>query len=108
MKGPLLHLQIAADHPAYAGHFPGRPILPGVLLLDEAVHALAIEEGLLPAVGRIRSAKFPSPVWPGEDLRLRYAATAGGDFRIEVLAGERVAASAVVAFAESVAWDGAS
>jgi 3-hydroxymyristoyl/3-hydroxydecanoyl-(acyl carrier protein) dehydratase len=34
-------LRIAADHPAYAGHFPGRPILPGVALLSEVMHEIA-------------------------------------------------------------------
>ena len=31
-------LEISAQHPAFAGHFPGAPIVPGALLLDEAVH----------------------------------------------------------------------
>ena len=102
-----LSLFVAADHPAYAGHFPGHPILPGVVLLDEALHALAARQGLEVASGEIRSAKFLSPVGPGEALRLDYAATAAGVFRFAVVATavatavankERVVASGVFAF----------
>lgn len=103
-----LPLSVAADHPAYAGHFPGQPILPGVVLLDEALQALALRQGLDTAVGQIKSAKFPSPVKPGEVLRLNYAATAAGVFRFEVMAGQRVVASGVFTFAATVSWDGAS
>ena len=31
---------IGAEHPALAGHFPGAPILPGVLLLDEMLREI--------------------------------------------------------------------
>jgi 3-hydroxymyristoyl/3-hydroxydecanoyl-(acyl carrier protein) dehydratase len=108
MTGLSLPLSVAADHPAYAGHFPGQPILPGVVLLDEALQALALRQGLDAAVGQIKSAKFPSPVKPGEALRLHYAATAAGAFRFEVMAGQRVVASGVFAFAATVPGDGAS
>ena len=97
-----LPLSVAADHPAYAGHFPGHPILPGVVLLDEALHALAALQGLEAAGGQIKSAKFLSPVSPGEALRLDYAATTAGDFRFEIVATagteERVVASGVLTF----------
>ncbi|WP_342617335.1 hypothetical protein [Rhodoferax sp. GW822-FHT02A01] len=63
-------LHIAADHPAFAGHFPGRPIVPGVLLLDLAKSAIESETGCL-LVG-LAEAKFHSPVGPGEPLELRY------------------------------------
>ncbi|HEX4050347.1 MAG TPA: hypothetical protein VHY19_05675 [Steroidobacteraceae bacterium] len=33
-------LLIDADHPALAGHFPGNPLIPGALLLDEVLHAI--------------------------------------------------------------------
>jgi 3-hydroxyacyl-[acyl-carrier-protein] dehydratase len=108
MTGLSLPLPVAADHPAYAGHFPGRPILPGVVLLDEALHALALRQGLEVAGAQIRSAKFPSPVEPGEPLSLSYAATATGAFRFEVLAGERLVATGVVAFAATAVRDPAS
>ena len=65
-----LALPIAADHPAYAGHFPGRPILPGVVLLDRAQRVLQAA-GLGPISG-VAQAKFLSPVLPGEALMLDY------------------------------------
>lgn len=70
MSGTCM-LTIAADHPAFAGHFPGRPIVPGVVLLDETVIALeaALGGGGPWALG---SAKFLSPVTPGEPVELRW------------------------------------
>lgn len=98
MSEHSLPLAIAADHAAYAGHFPGRPILPGVVLLDEALHALAVANGRAAATGQIRAAKFLSPVTPAEALRLDYAETAPGVFRFTVAAGTRTVASGVFAF----------
>ncbi len=58
----------APDHPAFDGHFPGNPLLPGVLLLDAAVHALC-ETTPAGALGlRIESVKFTGMVRPGEAL----------------------------------------
>ena len=94
-----LMLTVAADHPAYAGHFPGQPILPGVVLLDEALFALAVLQARADATAQIKSAKFLSPVQPGENLRFEYASTSAGVFRFELKAAGRVVASGVVAFA---------
>lgn len=96
-------LVIAADHPAYVGHFPGRPILPGVVLLDEALYALAAAAERDSATGQIRSAKFLSPVAPGEALRADYAETSPGRFRFTVRAGTRTVASGIFEFAAGVA-----
>ena len=98
MTMQTLHLTVAADHPAYAGHFPGQPILPGVVLLDEALVALAAEQENPALRCEIKSAKFLSPVLPGESLRLEYSSTAAGVFRFELKAAGRVVASGIVAF----------
>ena len=88
---------IAADHPAFAGHFPGRPIVPGVVLLDHALHAIAAATGLPVEAGELSQAKFLSPVGPASELSVRFDATATGSIRFEVLQAERRVASGVVA-----------
>jgi 3-hydroxymyristoyl/3-hydroxydecanoyl-(acyl carrier protein) dehydratase len=77
-------LAVAADHPAYAGHFPGRPVLPGVVLLAESLAALES-----PALGdltawTLASVKFVRPVLPGTALRLRHQHLDSGSIRFEV------------------------
>ncbi|MBW6401915.1 hypothetical protein KPL78_28980 [Roseomonas sp. HJA6] len=56
---------IGPDHPALPGHFPGRPIVPGVLLLDQVI-AAARDAFALPAPTSLPRAKFAAPVLPGE------------------------------------------
>jgi 3-hydroxymyristoyl/3-hydroxydecanoyl-(acyl carrier protein) dehydratase len=84
----------APEHPAFAGHFPGNPIVPGVLLLDAALHHLgATHAGLGTGACRISNVKFLSVVRAGEDLRLSHdapqASHADGDVHFVVLAGDR-------------------
>ncbi len=103
MSALAMPLPIAADHPAYAGHFPGHPILPGVVLLDAALHALAVRLGMQAMTGQLKSAKFHSPVQPGESLTLHASELPAGGFRFEIRCmdshgGERAVASGSVVF----------
>lgn len=75
---------ISADHPALAGHFPGVPILPGVLLLDETLRALEQDEALAATRWRIGRAKFFKPVHPGETLLLERESLPNGSVRFSV------------------------
>jgi len=64
-------LEIAADHPAFDGHFPGRPVLPGVALLAEVLEAALDEPALAACIGgepRLAVVKFLAPVGPGAAL----------------------------------------
>ncbi|MET0378797.1 MAG: hypothetical protein ABW049_07370 [Spongiibacteraceae bacterium] len=70
---PQIDLYIAGDHPAYAGHFPGQPILPGVVLLDGAQQLIESRHPVL--LNGLAVAKFHSPVTPGEALVLNYTLT---------------------------------
>lgn len=92
---PTVPLSIAADHPAFAGHFPGQPLLPGAALLAEVLEALLDEPLLTARVGtapRLGTAKFLAPVRPGARLTIRLDDGPRG-VRFEVREGARVVAS---------------
>ena len=68
-----LMLTIPTDHPAFAGHFPGHPVLPGVALLSLVLEAVAARPALQARLGgqpTLDNAKFLAPVAPGATLRL--------------------------------------
>jgi 3-hydroxymyristoyl/3-hydroxydecanoyl-(acyl carrier protein) dehydratase len=69
-----------ADHPALPGHFPGNPVVPGALLLCEAVRAIEAGTGLDLSSFRIASAKFHRPTRPGDRILVEFS-RAGGSFR---------------------------
>ncbi len=89
-------LSIPASHPAYAGHFPGRPVLPGVVLLDEALSAISASTGLPLSARELASAKFLSPVTPGEPLTLEQRTLPSGAIEFEIHAAERLVARGTV------------
>src|SRR6266536_6013111 len=54
---------ISADHPSLPGHFPGAPLVPGVVILDEVLAAL-IEWRQDSQLTGIRTVKFLAPLQP--------------------------------------------
>jgi acyl-coenzyme A synthetase/AMP-(fatty) acid ligase len=92
-----LTFSVPHEHPALAGHFPGRPIVPGVVLLDHALDALGTVLGRRFDACRIDSAKFLSPVAPGETLDVAYETAPSGAIRFTIRAGARAVASGSLA-----------
>ncbi|WP_029046955.1 AMP-binding protein [Cupriavidus sp. amp6] len=98
---------IDAGHPAMAGHFPGNPIVPGVVLLDHALLALgsALGRPLVPA--QAGTIKFLSPVRPGERVEIEHAAEPATDgserLRITLRSGGREVASGTLQLRASAA-----
>lgn len=81
-----LRVHVPADHPAFAGHFPGNPLLPGVALLAQAQEALLADPDVAPwfAGGLVLNAvKFLAPVRPGADIAVRWTPD-GGRQRVQV------------------------
>jgi 3-hydroxyacyl-[acyl-carrier-protein] dehydratase len=92
-------LRIALDHPAFAGHFPGNPILPGVVLLDEALHAIEVDLGLDLRQWQIAAAKFLEFVRPGETLTIEHTSPESGLIRFTVRVAERAALTGTLSLA---------
>ena len=69
---------IGPDHPCLPGHFPGRPIVPGVLLLEQAIAAIESVHGPLGNL-RLPRVKFVRPLLPGETARVEFEAVGGND-----------------------------
>ena len=81
---------IAKNHPAYEGHFPGHPLLPGVVLLAEAMAALDASGW------NVDNAKFLMPVEPGTALTLDHETLASGAVRFEIASPQGIVATGVL------------
>ncbi len=68
---------VSVNEPFFQGHFPGRPVMPGVLIVEAMAQAAALVvlqlggiEGKLVYFMTIENAKFRRPVSPGDQLRI--------------------------------------
>tara|TARA_B100001109_G_scaffold154385_1_gene125608 strand:- start:4426 stop:5814 length:1389 start_codon:yes stop_codon:yes gene_type:complete len=67
---------VSPDEPYFKGHFPGRPVMPGVLQIEAMAQVGGVlvlntfpdPENYLTFFGRIENAKFKRPVEPGDTL----------------------------------------
>ena len=101
--------RLTGEEPFFAGHFPGRPTLPGVLMCEAiaqvgaiAVLADARYAGRLPLFGGLDRARFRRQVGPGDELILECAmgrlSSRGGKGSGRALVGGQVAAEADLMF----------
>ena len=84
---------ISRDHPAFEGHFPGHPILPGVVLLSEAMAAIEAATATSARDWTADNVKFLGAVEPGARLVITHTVQPSGGVRFEIREGERVVAS---------------
>ena len=88
--------RIGADHPALPGHFPGRPVVPGVVLLDRV--AAAFEQWRGRRIARLPQVKFLQPLLPEQDAEL-ILTDHGESVRFAILRGSTAIASGSIGVA---------
>ena len=89
-----MQFSIPSDHPSLPGHFPGRPVVPGVVLIDRVLDAIEAAHGPLGAL-RLPQVKFVQPLLPNEIARIELDGEAPR-WRFRVLRGDTLLASGEV------------
>ena len=90
-----MQFSIPFDHPSLPGHFPGRPVVPGVIILERVLEAIEATQGALGPL-RMPQVKFTQPLLPGEIADIAITGTVPR-WRFRVSRGETVIASGEVA-----------
>lgn len=73
-------IRFDSGHPALPGHFPGCPLVPGVLMLEQVALALRARRGQ--RLSRVIEAKFMAPLLPDESVQLELSQTGANMSRI--------------------------
>ena len=100
---------VTVNEPFFQGHFPGAPIMPGVLLLEALAQTggvLVHQKGYNQKIAlllNITSAKFRKPVVPGDVLHLHakglHISNNGGKVRAKAMVGDQIVVEAELSFA---------
>jgi 3-hydroxyacyl-[acyl-carrier-protein] dehydratase len=100
---------VTVNEPFFQGHFPGVPIMPGVLILEALAQTggiLVHQKGYVKKIAvllNVANAKFRKPVFPGDVLHLHakgiHISGNGGKFKVKAMNGEQLAAEAELSFA---------
>jgi 3-hydroxyacyl-[acyl-carrier-protein] dehydratase len=91
---------VAADHPALPGHFPGTPVVPGVVVLDHVLRASEKWRGHALHASAIKQVKFQSALLPDQraDISLELDGTT---LNFRVTRGEQPIAQGVFVLSEA-------
>ncbi|HCU54249.1 MAG TPA: hydroxymyristoyl-ACP dehydratase, partial [Gammaproteobacteria bacterium] len=91
-------MRIPVAHPALPGHFPGHPVVPGVVLLDAVVAALTGHAGGPVRVTGFPNIKFLAPLRPEREFEVTFAVKRPGQAAFDVLADGTKLASGSIAY----------
>ena len=85
-EGP--RLCVSADHPAMPGHFPGRPIVPGVLILDLVAEDWRTQNPGM-ALRGLQKMKFLNALAPGERFDIVWSQQKNGKVSFTAFCGDK-------------------
>ncbi|TQD51311.1 hypothetical protein [Marilutibacter aestuarii] len=94
-----MQFSVPSDHPCLPGHFPGHPLVPGVLILDHVVEAAERAGAPVDAAWAWPQLKFLQPLLPGEQACIALErlddglAGAAGRWRFRVHRGDALLAT---------------
>lgn len=91
-------MRIEANHPALPGHFPGHPVVPGVVLLDVVVNELARHTGRSVRITGFPAVKFLAPLGPDEEFSVTVSTKRPGQAAFELISDGSTLASGSVDF----------
>lgn len=108
-KGGVGLKNVSINEAFFQGHYPGKPIMPGVLILESMAQVGAVIllldpacKGKVPLIGGIEEAKFRRLVQPGDQLittiELLWMRGSVGKFKAVARVGSDVAAEMVMVF----------
>lgn len=108
-KGGIGLKNVTINEAFFQGHYPGRPIMPGVLIVEAMAQAGAVvllmdpaHAGKIPLIGHIEEAKFRRVVQPGDQLittiELLWMRGSVGKFKAVGRVGEEIAAEMEMIF----------
>lgn len=102
---------VTFNEPHFQGHFPGEPVMPGVLIIETMAqaggllvsHARQSPRGEMVFLASVRNARFRRPVVPGDQLRIEVTTNSARSLaprvKAQALVGEDLAAEAEIMFA---------
>lgn len=91
---------VPPDHPALAGHFPGHPVVPAVVLLDRLQAALRLHLHPMVRIAALPNVKFLAPVSPGEAFQVNFAPRPDGRLSFEVRTDRQLCVSGTLVAGE--------
>jgi len=88
-------IRISPQHPSLPGHFPGHPVVPGVVILEEVIAGIRQLDPELVVAG-LPAVKLSSPLKPGEPLTITIERAGAGEMEFRCRVADRSIASGIM------------
>jgi 3-hydroxymyristoyl/3-hydroxydecanoyl-(acyl carrier protein) dehydratase len=106
-KSGATRIRIEAKERYFAGHFPGDPVVPGVVVLEHVIDVISRRGAAKPLtsgvtrVRRIDGVKFLAPLRPGDELDIELEPVEAGTVRFVCRCADRLIATGTLQMADS-------